>query len=72
MMFKFSSLYGTHLNCVINTCRFTCSLLQMAIVEEGIYMPACLNTKWFYLVEEPSIVLNIIPGIEAFTLIKAW
>lgn len=42
----------------------------MTIAEEGVYMP--VSIKHFCLMEESSILLDIIPVIEAFSLIKVW
>jgi hypothetical protein len=46
----------------------TYSLHRMSILEERVF--AFVFVKWFGLVEELSILLNIIPCIEAFSLLK--
>ncbi|KAL0139402.1 hypothetical protein V8B55DRAFT_1438176 [Mucor lusitanicus] len=46
--------------------EFCCCLYEMKLLEEGIYVSSCLRK--FQLVEDPSMILNVIPAFEAFWL----
>ncbi|KAL9536598.1 hypothetical protein MBANPS3_012529 [Mucor bainieri] len=47
---------------------FSCCIYMMAIVEEGVYLSSCLRK--FQLVEDPSMILNVLPAFEVFWFIK--
>ncbi|KAG1121476.1 hypothetical protein G6F42_012393 [Rhizopus arrhizus] len=47
---------------------FSCSLYKMTILEEGIYASSCLRR--FQLVENLSMILNVVPATEVFIFLK--
>ncbi|KAI9478527.1 MAG: hypothetical protein EXX96DRAFT_484329, partial [Benjaminiella poitrasii] len=47
---------------------FKCSLYQMRLNQEGIYLATC--ARKFLLIENQSMILNTIPEVEVFGYIK--